>query len=147
MPCGLRKKGEILYVKTKVLTQGERGVDWAGRKNKSLLSFSQSLFSVYLSKQLQDMDFVLGVIVVVVEELEHLKIHLVVNYRGREGNSLPPHMVPGDTRGCPNPTASCHSFRETARNSCLGAAPACWKCSRMRGTEMCLSKRFEGSHC
>lgn len=51
------------------------------------------------------MDFVLVVIVVVVEELEHLKIHLVVNYWGREGNSLPPHTVPGDTQGCPNAAA------------------------------------------
>lgn len=123
---------------------------WTGQEERTkvyCLFANASFLSLYLSKQLQDMDFVLVVIVVVVEELEHLKLHLVVNYWGREGNSLTPHMVPGDTRGCPNTAASCHSFREKARDSCLRVAPACWTCSRMWWTEMCLSKRFEGSQC
>lgn len=64
-------------------------MDWE-EKNKSSLSFCQSLsLSLYLSKQLQDMAFVLTA-VEVVAELDHLKIHLVVSYWGREGNSLAP---------------------------------------------------------
>lgn len=60
------------------------------------------------------MAFVLLVMVSVVAELEHLKIHLIVNYWGKEGNSLFPQKVPGDTQGCPNTRANCHCFRETA---------------------------------
>lgn len=64
-------------------------MDWE-EKNKSSLSFCQSLSpSLYLSKQLQDMAFVL-VVAEVVAELEHLKILWVVSYWGREGNSLAP---------------------------------------------------------
>lgn len=92
------------------------------------------------------MHFVLVPIVVVVEELEHLKIHLVVNYWGREGNSLTPHKVPGDTLGWPNPTVSCLCFGGTARNSCLGAALACRKCGRMQSTEKCVSARDSKGH-
>lgn len=64
---------------------------------------------------------------------------------GREFPCSP--KVPGDTQGCLNTTASCRYFRETARNVCLGAAQACWKCSRMQWTEMCLSKILERSDC
>lgn len=48
------------------------------------------------------MDFVPVVVVMVAEELERLKILLVLTYSGTEGNSLTPHKVPGDTQCCPD---------------------------------------------
>lgn len=132
-------------MKTKVLTLRRKGV-WTRQEQRTkahCLFANPTVPSFYLFKQLQDMDFVL----VVVEELEHFKVHWVVNYRGRKGNSLTPHKVPGYTQGCSNSTACCHCFRETARNACLGTAQACWKHGRMQWTEMCLSKILEGSDC
>lgn len=130
-------------MKTKVLTLEERGCG-LGRKKRTkvhCLSANPSSPSHYLSKQLQDMDFVPVVVVMVVEELEHLKILLVLTYSGTEGNSLTP------IRSLEIPSAvQTHSFLSLFyRNSqkcLLGAAQACWKCSRMRWTEMCLSKIF-----
>lgn len=91
-------------MKTKVLTLEERGCG-LGRKKRTkvhCLSANPSSPSLYLSKQLQDMDFVPVVVVMVVEELERLKILLVLTYSGTEGNSLTPHKVPGDTQCCPD---------------------------------------------
>lgn len=102
---------------------------WAGKHNKSSLSFANPLLLPSTSPDScrACMAFVLRVMVSVVAELEHLKIHLVVNYWGKEGNSLSPQKVPGDTQGCPNTRANCHCFRETAET------PA-WEWPRLAGS-------------
>ena len=66
-------------MKIKVLTLRRKGVwTWQEKRTKAHCLFANPTFpSFYLFKQLQDMDFVL---VVVVEELEHFKVHWVVNY-------------------------------------------------------------------
>ena len=53
------------------------GVDLAEKRTK-VHSFANPMFaSCYIFKQLQDMDFVL---VMVVEELEYFKVHWIMNY-------------------------------------------------------------------
>lgn len=90
------------------------------------------------------MALVLMVMVTVVAELEHLKIYLVVNYWGKEDNFLAIRKVPGDTQGCLNTMASCHYFRETASNPCVGIALACWKHGKMQWTECVSAGNWRG---
>lgn len=119
---------------------------WAGKQNKSSLSFANPLLLPSASPVScrACIAFVLRLMVSVVAELEHLKIDLVVNYWGKEGNSLSPQKVPRDTRGCPNTRANCHCFRETAETHA-------WEwprlASRMQWTEMYPSEIVERSDC
>ena len=137
-------------MKTKVLKPEERGCRLVRKKTKiscvfCFVLFYQSLSPfLYFSKQLQKMALGLLVMVTVVAELEHLKFYLVVNYWGKEDNSLAICKVRGDTQGCLNTMASCHYFTETASNPCLGTALACWKHSEMEWTECVSAGNWRG---
>lgn len=83
-----RDRGASLHENKDTYNLRWRGGDRLGKKKEQKFTVFWPVPlspSLYLSKQLQDMAFVLGVVGVVVEEWEHFKAHLIVNYWGGEG--------------------------------------------------------------